>query len=134
MALEPFTKTSRCCLIGRTIASIGRRFKKHRLRYIKYSDCVDFENDLKYIIRVEKDSNRYHGGKDGAHVGAHIVKKVGVSGSLWGDNGWDTETNESLWPWPNQAQIRDWFRATANPPSGASPSSNNRAGCIGLAY
>ena len=88
------------------------------------SDIVPYNNDLKYICRVESDSNRYNGG-NGGHVGAHLVKKLGVSGTLYGESGWDTETDEELWPWPYEEEIRNWFRATNNPPAGASPSSNN---------
>ena len=88
------------------------------------SNVVSYEGDLKYIVRVESDSNRYKGGKDGYHVGAHIVKRLGISGSLWGDPGWNTETSESLWPWPYENEIGEWFRAENNPPAKGSPSVN----------
>ena len=88
------------------------------------SSVVPYKRDLKYIMRVESDSNRYRGGKDGHHVGAHIVKRLGTSGSLWGDPGWNTETNENLWPWPYENEIGEWFRAENSPPAKASPSLN----------
>jgi hypothetical protein len=30
------------------------------------------------------------------------VKRIGASESLYGDSGWDTITDENLWPWPNE--------------------------------
>jgi hypothetical protein len=88
------------------------------------SSVVPYRGDLKYIVRVESDSNRYQGGKDGHQVGAHIVKRLGISGSLWGDPEWDRETSENLWPWPYENEIGEWFRAENSPPAKASPSLN----------
>ena len=61
---------------------------------------------LKYIVRVEPGSDLYATGEDGGHRGATVTKRYGVSGSLWGDPGWNTLTDENLWPFPYEAQIR----------------------------
>jgi hypothetical protein len=97
------------------------------------SNVVSYQNDLDYIVRVESSSNRYTGGLNGVKVGAHIVNKIGASGTLWGEPGWNDEQQNSLWPWPYENEIRDWFRTTNNPPSGARPSKNNtqRGFCAG---
>jgi hypothetical protein len=89
------------------------------------SKVVTFQNDLKYIFRVEEDSNRYAGGSNGGHVGAHIVNKFGKTGALWGESGWNQEQPESLWPWPYEDYIWEWMRVPNIPPSGATPRVNN---------
>lgn len=57
--------------------------------------------------------------------GATILKRQGVSGTLWGEPGYDQPTNEDLWPWPYEDKIKTVFAETNNPPSGYSPSVNN---------
>lgn len=89
------------------------------------SNLVTYKNDLLYLTRVESTSNRFNGGEGGGRVGAHIVKKMGNSGSLWGDTGWNTETGDALWPWPYESQIKEWFSTPNTPPAGASPATNN---------
>jgi hypothetical protein len=75
---------------------------------------------LKYLVRVEPGSNLYGTGEQGAHRGATILKRYGVAGSLWGDPGYNTLTEDSLWPFPYEAQIRADMRtyAPAGGPSG----------------
>jgi hypothetical protein len=89
------------------------------------SNVITFQDDLKYLLRVEEDSNRYAGGNNGGHVGAHIINKLGKTGTLWGENGWNQEQPESLWPWPYEDYIWEWFRVPNVPPSGATPAVNN---------
>ena len=89
------------------------------------SNQVIYQDDLLYLLRVEDASNRGSGGESGDRVGAHIINRVGTSGALYGESGWNTETNVSLWPWPYETEIREWFRETNVPPSGASPLSND---------
>lgn len=45
-------------------------------------------------------------GEGGAKRGATIEKRYGISGTLWGDAGYDQLTSEPLWPWPNEARIK----------------------------
>lgn len=42
----------------------------------------------------------------GAQVSAQTVQRVSASGSLFDETGYNTLTNESLWPWPNEARIK----------------------------
>jgi len=62
---------------------------------------------------------------DGSHVGATILHAVGVTGTLWGEPGYDQQTTESLWPWPYEDEIKAVFAETNNSPSGVTPSTNN---------
>lgn len=89
------------------------------------SSNVAYGSDLYYLVRVEQGSNRFGGGYNTEHVGAHIIFKHGTDGSLWGEQGWNTETAQLLWPWPYEDAIAYWFSQTNNPPSGASPATNN---------
>lgn len=57
--------------------------------------------------------------------GATIIKRYGVSGTLWGEPGYDQLTNDDLWPWPYEDKIKAVFAEQNNPPSGYSPSVNN---------
>ncbi|MEM7018099.1 MAG: hypothetical protein AAF512_12270 [Pseudomonadota bacterium] len=43
----------------------------------------------------------------GERVGAKIEFRRGVSGSLWGETGYDDLTSDSLWPYPQEDRIRD---------------------------
>lgn len=55
-----------------------------------------------YPIKIEPNSD------SAIHdVGATILYKRGKSGTLWGDPGYDDLTPDSLWPWPNEDQIKE---------------------------
>jgi hypothetical protein len=41
-----------------------------------------------------------------AGIGANVVYRLGKSGTLWGDVGYDQPTSEALWPWPNEAAVK----------------------------
>jgi Divergent InlB B-repeat domain/Dockerin type I domain len=57
--------------------------------------------------------------------GAVILKRWGVSGTRWGETGYDQLTSEDLWPWPYQDKIKSVFREANPPPSGNSPATND---------
>ncbi len=57
--------------------------------------------------------------------GAVIMKRYGVTGTRWGEPGYDQLTDEDLWPWPYEAKIKEVFREVNDPPSGNSPAANN---------
>lgn len=52
---------------------------------------------LKYLPRIESGSTIANAG-----IGPSILYQIGVSGSVYGDSGWNTVTTTSLWPWPDQ--------------------------------
>lgn len=87
------------------------------------ADNIAYQNDCDYLVRVESDSNRYTGGLSSSKVGAHIVKKHGTTGTLWGETGWNTETSEDLWPFPNEDDIKSFFSASYTLPATSIPSS-----------
>jgi hypothetical protein len=63
-------------------------------------------NGLKYLFRSEPGSKLATGGVSGGAAGAQILKRIGTSGTLYGETGYNTPTNEDLWPWPNEARLK----------------------------
>lgn len=63
-------------------------------------------NGLRYLPRIETGTTLKTGGQGAAQIGAELVKRIGVSGTLHGESGYDSVTDEDLWPWPNEARIR----------------------------
>jgi hypothetical protein len=61
---------------------------------------------LLYLCRVEEGSPLKGAASDGGDIGATVLKRYGVSGTLWGEPGYDVLTDESLWPFPNEQVIK----------------------------
>jgi hypothetical protein len=75
-------------------------------------------NGLLYLPRVEEESTLASAG-NGGQAGARIMYKIGTSGTLYGEEGWDTLTADELWPFPNEDLIRSDIRSYSGPgPSG----------------
>lgn len=89
------------------------------------SSNITYQSDCLYLPRVEVASNRYGTGYDSGNVGAHIIKRLGTSGTYYGDSGWNTSTDIDLWPWPYEDEIKEWFAVENDPPVGADLSSND---------
>ncbi|MBI4846007.1 MAG: fibronectin type III domain-containing protein [Candidatus Omnitrophica bacterium] len=77
-----------------------------------------------------------------AGKGATIEKKMGVTGTLYGENGYNLlqdgtneQADENLWPWPYEDKIKELFTEVNAPPSGygLSPLDNDttRGFCAG---
>ncbi len=66
-----------------------------------------FLNSLKYLPRIENGSDLDSNASDGGDIGANILTKIGVSGTLYGEEGYNTDTGESLWPFPNEDLIKE---------------------------
>ncbi len=64
---------------------------------------------IRYLPRVESGSLLSLGGIQGGQRGANIMKRLGTSGTLYGESGYNTETSEDLWPWPYEARIKADF-------------------------
>ena len=77
-----------------------------------------YQNGLLYPVRVEKGSLLATAGSNGGPIGPTILKKIGVSGTLYGEPGWNTVTEESLWPFPNEAKIKELMSETVDGVSG----------------
>lgn len=66
-------------------------------------------NGMKYFTRIENGSTLKTAGSGGGQIGAEIQYKIGTTGTLYGDSGWNTLTADSLWPWPYQSDIKERF-------------------------
>lgn len=73
-------------------------------------------NGLDYLLRVESGSALETAGESRTKVGATITNRIGVSGTLWGDAGYDAVTEEALWPYPNQDRVHTDFASARNLP------------------
>jgi len=60
---------------------------------------------LQYLLRIEDGSDLDGAASDGGDIGATIMKRIGVSGSLWGETGYNDLTDDDLWPFPYSDQI-----------------------------
>lgn len=80
---------------------------------------------LKYIVRAEAGSVLTGAGNDGRDAGANVTRRYGVSGSHWGQAGFDQLTTEPLWPWPYERQIKAVFSESNAPPAGNVPGTND---------
>ncbi|MBL0125050.1 MAG: hypothetical protein IPP88_20850 [Betaproteobacteria bacterium] len=57
--------------------------------------------------------------------GAVMLKQYGLSGTRWGQTGYDQITSVDLWPWPYQDTIKSVFREANNVPAGNGPAQND---------
>lgn len=65
---------------------------------------------LKYLPRIEDGSDLDVAASDVGDIGATILKKIGTSGSLWGETGYNVMTDVDLWPWYHEDVIRENMR------------------------
>jgi len=64
------------------------------------------ENGLTYLPSINPGSNLDSAGQSGKRVGAHILNRLGRSGTFRGETGWNTLTEYSLWPYPHEDLIK----------------------------
>jgi len=74
------------------------------------SNFITTDPELQYPIITTDIGTGFSGKKRGAT----ILKRYGVSGTLWGEAGYDQLTDDNLWPFPHEDVIYDDFRQ-ANP-------------------
>ena len=83
--------------------------------------CVNedpYTNGLLYPVRIESGSNLESAGQNGGRCGPELLKRIGVSGKCMDEAGWDTVTDENLWPFPNEAKIKELMSTTVDGVSG----------------
>lgn len=81
--------------------------------------------NLRYLVRAETGSPLAGTGSGGSNVGATVLQRYGISGTHWGQAGYNTITTEPLWPWPYESQIKAVFIEPNTPPPGSVPSTND---------
>ena len=78
-----------------------------------------FTNGLLYPVRIEAGSNLATAGEDSSICGPTILKKIGTSGTIYGETGWNTATNDDLWPFPNEDTIKTLMSTTVDGVTGS---------------
>lgn len=117
-----FTKQSGVTLIDRTVdrygvdyvnitstpgtlnvngSTIGTTFNSSPL----YSSS-NTTGGLRYLTRIEPNSNLSGKAKDGGDLGATVMTFKGKSGTFYGETGYNTETNQPMWPFPFEDVIK----------------------------
>lgn len=86
------------------------------------SRSVNAAPGLKYLVRGSDSATLKGKASDGGDIGATILKRIGKSGTFYGEAGYDQAQAEDLWPWPNEDVIRSYMRSYASP-------SGNRGFC-----
>jgi hypothetical protein len=81
-----------------------------------YKTTTNSGGSLKYLPRgPESGSTLSAAGQGGGRIGAQVLWKIGVDGTLYGENGYNTvrspangygSSTDSLWPFPNEAMIK----------------------------
>ncbi|GAA3919615.1 fibronectin type III domain-containing protein [Litoribacillus peritrichatus] len=66
-------------------------------------------NGLTYLPQIDSGSLLATAGESGKRMGAHIINKLGRSGTFYGQPGWDTLTEQALWPYPHEDLIKEKF-------------------------
>lgn len=64
---------------------------------------------LRYLTKIEPQSNLSGIAKDGGDLGATVMTLKGKSGTLYGEAGYDVETGIPMWPLPLQDIIHEKF-------------------------
>ena len=71
------------------------------------------------LVDIDAGSTLATAGQGGGRIGARVLTTIGVSGTLHGEAGWDQDTGEPLWPYPNEDQIREACRQFSMPAGAA---------------
>lgn len=64
-----------------------------------------------YPVRIESGSALDGTGDGGLDYGANVIQKYGVDGTYYGDVGYNTLTENLLWPYPNEDRIKSEMSA-----------------------
>jgi hypothetical protein len=104
---NPYVVAKNCMFISNTLGNSGADINAYN-QYVPGSQSqgsfATTNNPLlKYIVRTTDEGT----GENGASRGADIERRIGISGALWDEPGYDTVTTEPLWPWPNEQRIHD---------------------------
>lgn len=86
---------------------------------------------LSSLVDIDPGSVLDTSGSSGERIGARVLTKIGVSGTLYDEPGWDLDTGESLWPFPYEDQIREdcrQFQMPAGAAYGGSPAMDGERG------
>ncbi len=104
-ALEGFSSEDYNCFYANTGGRNGN-FGSHSITNVN-----PLTNALKYLVKIEDGSSLDGKASDGGDIGATVTKRIGTSGSLYGESGWNTLTADNLWPFPYEDAMRADMRS-----------------------
>jgi hypothetical protein len=84
---------------------------------------------LQCLLEIEQGSDLAGKASDGGDIGATIVERIGVSGTLYGEAGYRDYTGISLWPFPYEGTIRTAMRNYSYSDSGEGTLTGDRGFC-----
>lgn len=92
---------------------------------VVYHPVTNPRGPLKYLPRGPEPATPLAiGGDSGGRIGAQVMWKIGVDGTLWGEPGWDTvrspangygKLEDRLWPFPNESVAKTMMAAYRGP-------------------
>ena len=87
-----------CCtdVLTNTITNIDPIYSK-----------TNTQGGVRYLVRIENNSSLSGKAKDGSSLGATVMTFKGKSGTLYGEEGYDSETNIPMWPFPFEEKIKE---------------------------
>ena len=72
------------------------------------------DGGLKYITRIESGSTLSGQGDGSTDIGANTLTLIGTSGTLWGEEGYATDTTNDMWPFPYEGLIKENMATYSN--------------------
>jgi hypothetical protein len=78
-------------------------------------NAVDTKTSHRYLPRIEAGSPLKSAGEGGGQIGAEVVYKIGATGALYDEPGWNAPQTEALWPFPNEDVIAKDMASYAGP-------------------
>lgn len=63
-------------------------------------------NGLLALMRIEAGSPLKTAGSGGVQMGAQIITRMGSTGTLHSETGWNIDSGAALWPYPNEARLK----------------------------
>lgn len=87
-------------------STIGTTFS-----YSPLYSSTNTSGGLRYLTRIEPNSNLSGKAKDGGDLGATVMTFKGKSGTFYGETGYNSETNVPMWPFPFEDVIKSKMAA-----------------------
>ena len=91
---------------GNNLISYSNTYKPADVNGNGISHVNPLANGLQHLLRIETGSRLKTSGRSGGQMGAQIMHKIGESGTLWGDQGYNTVTNQNLWTWSFESRLK----------------------------
>lgn len=113
--IADYTVSNNNVFYNNTKGNTGGSYTKPSIGANSTIDKNPSGNGLLYLPRIEAGSWLKTAGENGGQAGAEVMYKVGVSGALFGETGYNSLTSDPLWPFPNEALIKSDMASYSGP-------------------